>query len=747
MNRAGINRRVQLKGLGLLAPLAAVLLGALVFLWDPVPVQVMRHTVFDQFQRWQPRVYQDSQDAPVRIIAIDEESLQRLGQWPWPRTRVAELTTRLQAAQPSAIAFDILFSEPDRTSPLAMASLWRAPAPLQESLRQLPDHDAVLAQAFAQGRVVLGFALGQLLGQTDLPESAAFDQQTALQLAKVPVVAVGHSALAAVHGFSQSVTPLALLQRSAQGNGALAFVPDSDGVIRRIPLLLRYGEQLLPTLSAETLRVSQGAKNMATRSAEGPDGALQSIRIGALTVPTNAHGEVWLHYTQPVPERYIPAWQVLAGMVPPEALQGKILLVGATAQGLMDMRFSPLGRALPGVEIHAQVVEQLLAGKGLQRPAWATPLEALVLLAGGAGVGAVALATPALVSFGLAAAVLALLWAAVWWAFSNHGLLLDPVLVSLVITLSFGVASIVRHLASERRQAWIKQAFSRYVSPNLVTHLIDHPGALELGGKRQQCSFVFTDLAGFTTLMEQMNPADAVGVLNVYLDRMIAIAFSHQGTLDRVVGDAVAIMFSAPLPQADHPRRALACALEMQRFAQRYEAELKARGVAFCQTRIGVHSGEVIVGNFGGAAIFDYRALGDPVNTASRLEAANKQVGTLICLSDATLRGCPGALVRPIGRLLLPGKTQALMTYEPQLNAIDELPDSADASPNNLSENSSEHWPAYTQAYELMRLESPQALPAFEALHRLHPQDRLVKLHRDRLAAGVVGDLITLANK
>ena len=727
-----------IRHVGLLVPLFAVALGLLIFVWDPVAAQVMRHTVFDQFQRWQPRVYQD---APVRIISIDEDSLQRLGQWPWPRTLVADLTTRLQAGQPSAIAFDILFSERDRTSPAVMADLWRASALVQESLRELPDHDAVLAQAFGQGKVVLGFALGQLLGEAELPESATFDQDSALQLTKAPVVAVGQSALAAVHGFSQSVAPLAALQRRADGSGALAFVPDSDGVIRRIPLLLRYANQLLPSLSAETLRVAQGAKNIVTRSTGGPDGALQDIRIGALTIPTNAQGEVWLHYTRPVPERDIPAWQVMEGMVPPEALQGKILLVGATAQGLLDMRFSPLGRALPGVEIHAQMIEQLLAGTGLQRPAWARPLEALALMTGGLGMGWLALATPVVVSFGLVAMVLTLLWAWAWWAFSVHGLLLDPVLVSLVITLSFGAASVVRHLATERRQAWIKQAFSRYVSPNLVAHLIDQPGALELGGKRQQCSFVFTDLAGFTALMEQMNPADAVGVLNVYLDRMIAIAFSHQGTLDRVVGDAVAIMFSAPLPQADHQRRALACALDMQRFAQSYEAELKARGMAFCQTRIGVHSGEVIVGNFGGAAIFDYRALGDPVNTASRLEAANKVLGTLICVSEATLRGCPtlqgcpDARVRPVGRLLLPGKKQALMTYEPQMNAATQLSAADDG------------WPAYRDAFELMRTESPQALPAFEALYRLHPDDRLIKLHHDRLSSGSVGDLIVMANK
>jgi adenylate cyclase len=368
--------------LGLLAPMLVVALGLLVFLWNPVPLQVMRHTVFDQLQRWQPRAYQD---APVRIIAIDEDSLHRLGQWPWPRSLMAELTTRLQAAQPDAIAFDILFSEADRTSPNAMGQLWRAPRFIQESLGQLPDHDALLAHAFGQGRVVLGFALGQLLVDAEQPESAAFDEDTAKRLAKGSFVAVGNSALSAVHGFSQSITPLPLLQQEAEGSGALAFVPDSDGVIRRIPLLLRYGGQLLPTLSSEALRVAQGATNITTRSLDGPGGALQDVRIGALTVPTNAQGEVWLHYTRFEPARYIPAWQVMIGNVPPEVLRGKILLVGATAQGLMDMRFSPLGRALPGVEIHAQVLEQLLVGKGLHRPAWAQPLEALVLLAGGVG--------------------------------------------------------------------------------------------------------------------------------------------------------------------------------------------------------------------------------------------------------------------------------------------------------------------------------------------------------------------------
>ena len=248
--------------------------------------------------------------------------------------------------------------------------------------------------------------------------------------------------------------------------------------------------------------------------------------------------------------------------------------------------------------------------------------------------------------------------------------------------------------------------------------------------RRQRCSFVFADLAGFTTLMEKMDPTDAVALLNEYLDRMIAIAFEHQGTLDRIVGDSVAIMFSAPVPQADHPQRALDCAMAMQRFAQAYVRDLAAQGTPFCATRIGVHTGEVIVGNFGGATIFDYRALGDPVNIASRLEGANKHLGTLVCVSEATLAGCAGARARPIGRLLLAGRSEPIMAYEP----VDPLAGADDDA-------------EYRAAFERMAAGSAQALDDFVQLAAHRPDDPLVQLHLGRLQAGTCSDLVQLASK
>jgi adenylate cyclase len=352
-------------------------------------------------------------------------------------------------------------------------------------------------------------------------------------------------------------------------------------------------------------------------------------------------------------------------------------------------------------------------------------VEWLAALLGGSLVGVLALRRSAAVSAAGFLASSAATGAAAWAAFVQAQVLVDPVMPVLGMALVFIPTTVMRYLQSERRQRWMKQTFSRYVSPNLVEYLIAHPDALVLEGRRQRCSFVFTDLAGFTRLMETMDPATAVGLVNGYLDRMIAIAFEHDGTLDRIVGDAVAIMFSAPVEQTDHEQRALCCALAMQAFSRRYVDDLARQGITFSETRIGVHTGEVTVGNFGGEAIFDYRALGDPVNTAARLEGANKHLGTLVCVSDATLAGCPGAVARPIGRLRLVGRSSYLMTHEPVA-----VPDTD-----------------YQQAFELMRAESAQALAAFEVLAGTRPGDPLVQLHLGRLRAGKTGDAIDLLEK
>lgn len=703
--------------LGWLVPILSVTLGIGLFLLDPLPLQVLRNTVFDQYQRWSPRVYQET---PVRIIDIDDESLARLGQWPWPRTRIAEIVTKLQAAGAAAIAFDVMFAEPDRTSPTAMLGVWHPSANLRNALRTLPDHDAILAQTLTHGEVILGHAL-QREGKPPAHFARPYN-----------IINLGPSPLPFLHPFKGSVTSLPALQDAAAGNGAISFNPDSDGIVRRVPMMLRLGDETVPSLVSEALRVAQGERNYFIKTGETTGEGLQEIRIGALTVPTTTHGEIWVHYTQPVAERYIPVWKVLAGQVPDKLLSGHILLVGTSAQGLMDLRFSPLRRIMPGVEAHAQALEQIFANDQLSRPSWAPGLEMLVILIGGLLVGFIGISAGAVLSAVATVLIFGLAGWGGWFAFSQHSLLLDPVMPGMTLLITFILASLYHHRTSERRQRWIKQAFARYVSPNLVAHLVDHPEQLELGGRRQECSFIFTDLAGFTSLMEKIDPVEAVTLLNNYLDEMVAIAFHNDGTLDRIVGDAVAIMFSAPVVQPDHRQRAIKCALEMHRFSKRYADEISAKGIPFGQTRIGVHTGEVTVGNFGGTNIFDYRALGDPINTAARLESVNKQLGTLICISENTLSGQPDLPVRPVGRLVLKGKTLALMVYQPIIAAEGE--EAARDIP-------------YENAFEVLRNEQPEALQIFEALAIERPDDPLVALHLKRLRAGELGDRMVMTSK
>jgi len=530
------------------------------------------------------------------------------------------------------------------------------------------------------------------------------------------------------------VTSIPLLESAAAGNGALTFIPDSDGVVRRVPLAIRLQDRALPTLVSESLRVAQGQKNYIVKTEAQEGIGLREIRIGSFTVPTTPQGEIWVHYTSPEPARYLPAWKVLANDFPPEQVNGHIILVGTSAQGLMDLRFSPMGTTIPGVEAHAQALEQILTNSYLQRPSWAGAIEALAIVIGGLVLGIIALTAPALVSSGIAIIfLLAIGWGA-WAAFADYGLLLDPVTPALALLVPFISGSVIHHRTSERRQRWVREAFSRYISPNRVEYLVEHPEKLELGGERRECSFVFTDLAGFTTLMEEMDPAEAVSILNAYLDQMIRIAFSNGGTLDRIVGDSVAIMFSAPVEQPDHCARALKCALEMHAFATTYAKGLNEKGIAFGQTRIGIHSGEVIVGNFGGSTMFDYRALGDVVNTASRLESVNKHLGTLICLSEAILSGCPDAIVRPVGSLVLKGKSRSLMVYEPITAA------GGDGS-------RPERDFTYEAAFGLLKQNDSGVRVIFEQLARERDRDPLVLLHLKRLRAGMEGVTIVLEEK
>lgn len=684
------------------------------FAWmvtEPSLLLSMRHAVFDHYQRWFPA---QSSTEPVAIVDIDDESLARFGQWPWPRTLLAQLHQRMIGAGATAVAYDILFAEPDRTSPRALISGLPLTPESASEIMDLPDHDQVMGDSLTGTPAVLGFALG--VGQrADLPVAlvSRFAVRDPALLAQLPAHGAG-------------LFPIPELARQA-GAGSINFLPDSDGVLRRVPMVMRFGEMVLPALSLELVRLHLGASGFTLQA--NPLSGLE-VGLGPLRVPIALEGEGWVRYAPYDSARYVPAWKVLDDDAVAHTLRGRPVLVGSSAPALLDLRFSPLGRVVPGVEVHAQLVDGIRDGTLLVRPKDALAVEALVLLVMGALVGGLGLqlrATPAVLC---TVVVLTGVLLGGVLAFLHWGLLLDPLVPAALSGLVFLSASVVRHSDTERRQRWMRTLFSRYVSPNLVAYLVSHPDSVKLGGERRECSFIFTDLAGYTSLMETQDPAAVVSQVNQYLDGMIEIVFRHQGTLMKIIGDGLVIMFSAPLVQPDHARRALACALELDAFAVTFAQRSAGQGLKWGETRIGVHSGEVIVGNFGGGAIRDYSALGDPINTASRLEGANKYLGTRICVSADTVARCLDAVVRRIGPVVLKGRASPVEVNE-LIGIGRDCPEDAD----------------YNAAYELLVQGGLQASMAFRALATQRPADRLVQMQAARLVSDPSGAPIVLEGK
>ncbi len=702
---------------------AALVAALIVVAVEPPLMVALRNASFDTFQRLGPRPYQP---APVRIVDINEKSLEKYGQWPWPRIRMASLVDRLRALGAAVIALDMVFAEPDRTSPSALARYWPSEPGVADLVRRLPDHDQVFATSIAKGSVVTGFSFEL---------EASSDRRPAL---KARFVIAGDDPKQFLTIFKGAVTNLPALETVAEGNGAFNFTADYDGVIRHVPLILRMNDSLYPSLSAEALRVAQGARNFVVKSSGssgerrfGGHTGIVGLRIGRLTVATDSRGEIWLHFSDYRPERYIPAWKVLAGQVDPELLAGHIVFVGTSAKGLQDLRFSPLGRMIPGVEVNAQLVEQLIQGTYLTYPDWAKAAMILYLIVMWGFLVTMASRLNILLTAATTLVALGITFSASWYAFTEARLFFDPLFPSLALAVMFLAWSIPRHLLTERERHWIRDVFSTYVSPNLVRHLIDNPGALALGGEKRECSFVLTDLAGFTRFMEKTDPSDVVDLLNNYFDEMIKIAFRHDGTIDRIVGDALAVMFSAPVIQPDHATRAVACALEMDAFARGFARARQAEGVNLGRTRIGVHTGVVLVGNIGGKSMFDYRALGSPINTTARLEGANKYLGTHVCVSKATVAKCQDFIGRPVGTLVMKGKSRGIETFEPLEKKEAEFPGTA----------------AYLAAFRLLERKAPGTREAFTALVRDFPDDPLAAFHLERLKHGETGVTVILSRK
>jgi class 3 adenylate cyclase len=434
------------------------------------------------------------------------------------------------------------------------------------------------------------------------------------------------------------------------------------------------------------------------------------------------------------PLRIFRAELAASGLLPAKWLTGKVVLLGADLpqQDRHRTPFSLMAGSnvtTPGVVIHAHAVAQLLDGRRLAAPStWWN----IVLLAGLVLAGALLawFEIPLWLKAPLAFLPLVGLMYLGVALYRSSGLMIPMMLPGLGYAASF-VASAVyvgRHQRAAAR--YIRHAFAHYLSPRVIRDLIRQPEKLRLGGDRREMSLLFSDIAGFTTLSEELSAQALVELLQEYLDNMVEIALRHDGTIDKFIGDAVVVLFGAPAEQPDHAARAIRCAMEMDAFSERYRAEQSERGISLGVTRIGVHTGVATVGNFGGRRRFDYTAMGDTVNTAARLESVNKYFGTRVCISEQAAEGSAQGSLRPIGTLVLKGKAEGIKAFTP----VDERSD-----PELLS--------GYGSAFAALDLQGEDPGPRFEALVHQYPDDPLIRFHRERLRRGESGVRIVMAGK
>ncbi|HRJ69506.1 MAG TPA: adenylate/guanylate cyclase domain-containing protein [Beijerinckiaceae bacterium] len=652
-----------------LASLVALPIGLLIaFLayLEPQAVRSLRDIVFDTYQRQWPRAFNG--EMPARIVDIDDDSLRRLGQWPWPRTVMARLVDAIGAADPAVIALDIVFSEPDRTSPERVVALL-PPSPERDALEKklaAEDHsnDRVLAAAFERQTVISGMVL--------------------VESAEPPPVLAGFAAAgdpphAFLPRYAGAIAPVEVLRPGLKGFGALNWVPEYDQVVRRVPSVLSSAGKLAPSLGIEALRVAQGAStiivkasNASGENAFGQQTGIVSVKVGEIVIPTDFDGAVRVRYAGTRPERRIPAWKLLAGEVKKEELEGRLVFVGSSAAALSDLRATPLDPVVPGVEVHAEFVEHALMGVRLSRPDWARGAETLAILLLTVVIGVAAYQLNPLLGAGLALTLIGGALVGSWRLFMSADMLLDPLLPALAGGIAFATTSVVRWKASDAERKAVRTAFSRYLAPAMVERLAQEPDKLQLGGESREMSILFSDVRGFTSLSEgyKSNPQGLTQLMNRLLSPLSNAIIERQGTIDKYMGDAIMAFWNAPIDIEDHAGNACLAALDMRgrldelnrKLAQ--EAEAAGRTHAPIDIGAGINSGACVVGNMGSDIRFDYSVLGDPVNLASRLEGQTKSYGVNIILGEATARLVEGRFaIVELDRIRVKGKTEPQAIY------------------------------------------------------------------------------------
>jgi adenylate cyclase len=576
----------------------------------------------------------------VVIVAIDDRSIDEVGRWPWPRSVQAKLLDAITAGAPSVVGFDILQGE--ATAPLDRDTVLGHLGELDPAQRSLIDRvldfntladDSFAAALQRSGKAVLGYYVDfhnrpKGRQRLDVERYSLVRQSGGGDAGGVPVA-------------RRAVVNLPKFRAAALSEGYFNVLPDrADGVLRRVPLVLRLGDDQAMPLSLSLARVHVGSPPAMISYA--PFG-VEEVRLGDISIPTAEDGQLMLNYRGAGGMfEHLSAAALLAGEIDPRVLEGRVVLVGVTATGVEDVRVTPFDGVFPGVEVHATAVDNILRGDFVWQPKWLVVSEMLFIVAGGLLLGLAVGYFRGWYGVLIAGVLLFAYLAGSQWAFVSRGYVFSVLYPMLAFGAVFGAVNIQNYITEERERRRTRHMLELYLSPQMAEFVSERPENLHLGGDRRPMTVLFSDIRGFTQISEGMSPEQLVECLNAYLGEMTDAVFATWGMLDKYVGDAVMAVWGAPLPRDDHEIQAVRTALDMMERLRRFNETAPSRGWPPLEIGIGINTGEMVFGNMGSANHMSLTVMGDEVNLASRLEGLTSLYGAGIIVSEATLAGARG---------------------------------------------------------------------------------------------------------
>jgi adenylate cyclase len=679
-----------------------VLLAAVILLPKAVS-EVLHDSAFDLVLAgdWPLRGAMAS-DQKVVVVDIDRASIDALGAWPWPRATMARLVEAVASAQPAAIAIDVLFADPDDRSPAALARRLGSAtghADISKLADSLPDGDKLLAQAINSVPVALGFVL---------------DPDRGGALPGPPIVSRGSLPFDALWQAAGAIGPTPPLAVAAGGLGVLSLPGSSDGAIRQVPVFVSVGGVLMPGLAVEALRLASGASSYLI------EGDPPSVVVGSRRVALSRNGLLRLApaSTRHRASRTLSAVDVLERHTDLGQLTRALVLLGGSAPELNGLRKTPADPLTPSVQIQADAVEQMIAGRVPGTLTSAPIAEPVIIFS----IGALAVVLGAILSPAVGSAILggaiALLWIAAIAASGLTDRLVDPLTPTIAAALVFAVTAGTAYSVTRRREALIHHRLEQHLAPAVVRRIVEQPNLVKLDGERREVTSLFTDIEGFTATMHRAGPEELVETLDQYFEGVAGIVIDHGGMVDKIVGDGMHVLFNAPIDLDNHPQRAVECAIAIQAWSESFRHRAPAAAIGLGRTRIGIETGPAIVGDVGIQSKLDYTAHGDSVNMAARLEACNKELGSAICVGPGAAARCDAALLRPLGQLAVRGREEPIAVFEPW----------PDDSPLAWRE-------AYLKAHAMLECDAAGAAMLLQRLTAERPADLTMHRLAERLTA------------